>query len=71
MSLTSIVVKTLEKLVRNSIVKHMDKNNLLSSKKFGFISGRSTQLQLLTVLEEWTDVIDKGGQLDVIYMDFM
>ncbi|PJE77527.1 hypothetical protein CI610_03548 [invertebrate metagenome] len=70
-SLTSIIVKTLEKLVRDSIVKHMDKNDLLSSKQFGFISGRSTQLQLLTVLEEWTDIIDKGGQLDVIYMDFM
>lgn len=70
-SLTSIVVKTLEKLVRNSIVNHMDKNNLLSSKQFGFISGRSTQLQLLNVLEDWTAIIDNGGEIDVIYMDFM
>ncbi|PJE77517.1 hypothetical protein CI610_03559 [invertebrate metagenome] len=49
----------------------MDKNNFLSPKQFGFISGRSTQLQLLTVLENWTEIIDKGGELDVIYMDFM
>lgn len=70
-SLTSIIGKTLEKLVRNSIVNHMDKNNLLSNKQFGFINGRSTQLQLLMVLEEWTKIIDNGGQLDVIYMDFM
>lgn len=70
-SLTSIIGKTLEKLVRDSIVKHMDKNNLLSNNQFGFVSGRSTQLQLLMVLEEWTEIVDNGGELDVIYMDFM
>ena len=49
----------------------MIKNDLYSKKQFGFISGRSTTLQLLLVMEEWTEILDKGGAIDTIYMDFM
>ena len=46
-------------------------NNLFSDKQFGFIGGRSTSLQLLTVLDKWTKILDKGGTIHAIYMDFM
>ena len=49
----------------------MIKNDLNSKNQFGFISGRSTTLQLLLVMEEWTEILDKGGTNDTIYMDFM
>ena len=45
----------------------MIKNDLYSKKKFGFISGRSTTLQLLLVMEEWTEILDKGGNQYNIY----
>jgi hypothetical protein len=61
----------MEKLVRETIVKHMSTNKLFSNKQFGFISGRSTTLQLLKVMDEWTKIIDKGGKIDSVYMDFM
>ena len=32
--------------------------------------GRSTNLQLLSVLDKWTKDLDDGGQIDVIYTDF-
>ena len=35
-------------------------------KQFGFISGRSTVLQLLHVLDKWTKILDKGGCVDII-----
>ena len=70
-SLTSVICKTMEKLVRNNIVDHMKKNNLFSNMQFGFISGRSTTLQLLKVMDEWTEIIDSGGYIDSVYMDFM
>ena len=54
-SLTSIVCKCMEKIVRNHITSYMKEN--FSPKQYGFISGRSTVLQLITIL-------------DVIYMDF-
>jgi hypothetical protein len=47
-------------LVRETIVKHMSANKLLCNKQFGFNSGRSTALQLLKVMDEWTKIIDKG-----------
>ena len=53
------------------LVTHMRKNNLLSEKQFGFISGRSTVLQLIQVLEKWTETLDQGGCVDVVYCDFM
>ena len=70
-SLTSVVCKLMEKLVRNQIVGHMTKNSLFSNRQFGFITGRSTTLQLLKVLDEWTEILDEGGTIDAIYMDFM
>ena len=50
---------------------HMTKNKLFSKKQFGFISGRSTTLQLLKVMNEWTEILDNGGSIDSVYMDFM
>jgi hypothetical protein len=70
-SLTSVICKTMEKLVREIIVKHMSANKLFSNKQFVFISGRSTTLQLLKLMDEWTKILDKGGKIDSVYMDFM
>jgi hypothetical protein len=56
----------MEKLVREIIVKHMSANKLFSNKQFGFISGRSTTLQLLKVMDEWTKILDKGGKIDSV-----
>ena len=49
----------------------MKNHNMFSKYQYGFVSGRSTTLQLLHVLEEWTKWLDGGGSLDVCYMDFM
>jgi hypothetical protein len=52
---------------------HIDELNIvvIDFDKFGFISGRSTTLQLLKVMDEWTKILDKGGKIDSVYMDFM
>ncbi len=36
------------------------KTNLLSEKQYSFLSGRSTSLQLIKVIEEWTSIVDAG-----------
>ena len=46
-SLTCILCKLLESFVRDHIVSHMTKNGLFSNRQYGFLSGRSTTLQLL------------------------
>ena len=66
-SLTCIAREIMESLVRDVMIAHMNRNNLLSNRQYGFIRGRSTTLQLL----KGTEILDRGGELDVIYLDFM
>jgi hypothetical protein len=70
-SLTSIICKIFEGFFRDGLVNFMMENNLLSDRQFGFLGGRSTVLQMLHVLEKWTDLLDNGNTIDIIYFDFM
>ena len=40
-------------------------HNQFSEKQFGFLDGWSTELQLLAVLDKWTQIID-GRSIDYI-----
>ena len=68
-SLTSIVCKLMKHFVKNSIMTHMRAENLLSSKQYGFINGRSTTTQLLSYLDKYIDTNVSGGFVDTIYFD--
>ena len=46
----------------------MKNKNLFSKRQYGFISGRSTQLQLLEVLKKWTEAFDKWKMKEFTYM---
>ena len=59
-SLTSVPCKLLQRIVRDEIVLHMDRNNLFSKNQHGFRSGRTCATQLLEALEDWTMAIDNG-----------
>ena len=61
----------MEEIIRDTITVHMKENERLSKNQFGFIKGRSTVLQLLKVLDTWTETLDNGGCIDVIYCDCM
>ena len=69
-SLTSIVCKLLESFIRDALVDYMKSNNFFTNKQFGFLKGRSTVLQLLKVIDRWTEILDSGGWVDAIYCDF-
>ena len=69
-SLTSVPCKLMEKLVRDAIVNHMTEINLFSNAQHGFIKGKSCVTQLLEFMEEITQAIDNGDEVDIIYLDF-
>jgi hypothetical protein len=69
-SLTCVVCKVMEQLIRDKLMEHLTTNNMLSNKQFGFIKGKSTTLQLLKVLDDWTEAVELGQQTDIIYTDF-
>ena len=68
--LTSVVCKLMERIIRNKIVDHMESNNLFAKQQHGFRAGRSCTTQLLEFMEEVTEAIDRGEEVDVIYLDF-
>ena len=71
LSLTSILCKIIESIIKDHLLKYFKDNNILSNKQYGFLPGRSTVLQLLIVLDQWTEAVDNGFYVDVIYCNFM
>ena len=69
-SITSQTCKVMERIIRKKILQHVDEHNLMTSCQHGFVSRKSCLTNLLESLEEWTDVIDSGSGLDIIYLDF-
>ena len=69
-SITSIVCRTFEKIIRYQIVSFLMEHGLLSNFQFGFKKGRSTTLQLLNVLNDWTQSMENKNSTDCVYMDY-
>jgi hypothetical protein len=69
-SLTCILCKVMESCIRDEIVNHFTVNNLYADCQHGFRNKRSCVTQLLQVMEEFSQLIDEGNPVDVVYLDF-
>ena len=69
-SLTSLVVKTLEKLVTRHIMAHLEDHDLLSPHQYGFRAGFSCTSQLIRLFHSWASALDKNKTSDVVFLDF-
>ena len=69
-SLTCITVKIFEKIIKDHILSHLLKNNLLSPYQHGFRPGHSCVTNLITVIDSWTKALDEGIPVDNVYLDF-
>ena len=69
-SLTSIVCKLLESIIKDKMVEFFDENDLIRDSQHGFRKNRSCLTNLLKFLNVATEAFDKGEQLDVTYLDF-
>ena len=69
-SSTSKVCKSLEKLIRDKLVNHMEGNGLFTNHQHGCRKNRLCTTQLTEIMEEWTSNLDEGKSLDIIYLDF-
>jgi hypothetical protein len=69
-SLTCVVGKVIESLLRDKILQHLVLNKLIRKSQHGFMSGRSTLTNLLAYLEALTALVDEGHAVDVLYLDF-
>ena len=69
-SLTSVICRVLESLLRDVIVDHLVRHKLIYNTQHGFVPRRSCLTNLLEYLEEMTRLVDEGHNVDVIYLDF-
>ena len=69
-SLTSILCKTLESFITDSIQNYMESNKMFNSCQHGFRKHRSCVTQLLEVMNDFTNYIDNKKNIDILYLDF-
>ena len=69
-SLTSILCKVLEHIVKTNVVSHMDNHNLLYDLQHGFRSKRSCETQLVTLVEDLMSNSLADSQTDLVLLDF-
>lgn len=67
-SLLSITGKCQERIVYNAIYNQVI--SFVHDSHHGFLTGRSCTTQLLLVHHDWFKVLDKSGQVDVVFIDF-
>ena len=65
-SLTSVICKVLETIIRDFLIKH----KLINPSQHGFLKARACLTNLLCFFEEITKWVDEGSPVDVIYLDF-
>ena len=69
-SLTSVIGKVLESLIRDKVMLHLTANGLLSDHQHGFRPKRSCSTNLVDVLDDWSRILECRSPLDVVYLDF-
>ena len=71
-SLTSVVCKTMERLVKGRLITHLELNNPIGDSQHGFWNKRSCQTSLLEFFARVIDTYDKDNNkaVDIFYLDF-
>jgi len=69
-SLTSIIMKVFERIVRKQIMSFLIKQGHLNDSQHGFRSGRSCLSALLNVFDNLMHMLDGKSTVDMVYLDF-
>jgi len=68
-SLLSSISKILEKVVAEKLVHHLKENDLLYKHQYGFLSGKSTEQNLLQILDYVTTALNDGMFCIGVFLD--
>jgi hypothetical protein len=69
-SLTSVVCRVMESIIKDVIMDHLVKNDLISKAQHGFLKGKSCTTNLLEAQDIITKAIEQGYPVDIILLDF-
>ena len=65
-----MICKMMESIVRDHTVTHMSSNRLFADEQHGFVPNRECMTNMLLAMEEWTEAVEYGYGIDIIYTDF-
>ena len=69
-SFTCTACKLLEHIVTSHIMAHFEEHDVLCPEQHGFRRGRSCETQLLGYVDETTEALERGCQVDTVVLDF-
>ena len=69
-SLTSVVVRVMERILKNKMLLYLRSNKIINPSQHGFLPKKSTSTNLNEYLEYITKQLDEGQPVDVLYLDF-
>lgn len=69
-SLTSIIAKLLERIIRWYLIHYLEINDAFPESQHGFRSGRSTVSQLLEHYESIIEALERKSNIDIIMLDY-
>ena len=69
LSMTSHIIKTFERIIKEFLQSHLETYGLLSDFQHGFRTNRSCLSQLLVFNEKILQILEEGDNADVIYLD--
>ena len=68
-SITSAVVKVLERFVNRALIQHLETNNILTSNQHGFRSLRSVDTNLIHTYKNVTSLLDNDLLVNMVLLD--
>ena len=69
-SITSILCRMLESIIKTVLMDHCNDNQIFSDSQYGFRQRRGCILQLLKVFDDWSKFVDTDTPVDAAFLDF-
>ena len=69
-SLTSHVIKIMERVIRKFLINHLERNNLINLYQHGFRENRSCCTQLISHINHILMSFIEGSEVDCVYLDY-
>ena len=63
------IAKIVDKVLLNQLLKHLEVNKLIPFQHYGGMPGHGTATALTTIIDSWTDLIEKGEDTVALIMD--
>ena len=57
-------------MIKEAMIHFLKERAVITSKQHGFVSGRSCLTNLLEAFENWTEFLDEGHGVNIIYLDY-